>query len=143
MKNTDLKLLNDLFLLKLKAKIKTEQYELMQFLEDINNTIYYVLEGLVKVVRFFKKEYRAKEVENYEFSYTESYFKILIREMYITNIIHKNLKELKLLYQKDNLKFLNNLILKDEFILTFFKEDQKSQEFYKNNHKKIESELGL
>lgn len=142
MKNTDLKLLNDLFLLKLKLKIN-KQYKLIQFLEDINNTIYYVLEGLVKVVRYFKKEYRAKEVENFEFSYTESYFKILIREMYITNIIHKNLKELKLLYQKDNLQFLNTLILKDEFILNFFKENQSSQDFYKKNHIKIESELGI
>jgi hypothetical protein len=124
MRKEHLKILNDSILSKIDNKItKTNeyQYSIILFLEKKENVIYYILETLVKVIRFYKQEYnknlklkyekgytnKFSEELNTEFSYTESYFKSIIRQLYIVNILSDaNVIERYELYKNKDIEFL-------------------------------------
>lgn len=139
---------NELLILNIQKKIKIDEkaYELILNLENINNTIYYVLETLVKIVRYFKKETNTLNninIEDIEFAYTEAYFKSIIREIYIVNIITKNLLDYKILYKKEDKEFLLKMEKMPELIKLFILKDLDTKLFYKDYQKEIESSLSI
>lgn len=146
--NKDFIYWNELLILKIQEKIKLNEkdYKFILNLESINNTIYYVLESLVKLVRYFKKEFKLWniiEIEDLEFSYTEAYFKTIIREMYIINIIHKNLINYQHLYEKQDKEFLIKMEKMIEEIKLCIQEKQEPKIFYIKYQKEIESNIAL
>lgn len=138
---------NELLSLKINNKItlNENEYKWILDLEDKHNAIYYVLEGLIKIIRYFKNEIKQSnlldEIEDLECSYTESYFKTIMREQYITSILNINIYKYQLLYTKKDKEFLIKI---DEMIpeiksVIVNKEDIRS--FYKINQKDIEISL--
>lgn len=75
-----------------KIALDEKEYKWIIDLEYKKNKIYYILEGLIKVIRYCKKTTNYSNnmldinmIEDLECGYTESYFKIIIREQYILN----------------------------------------------------------
>lgn len=146
--NKDFTYWNELLILNIKKKIKWDEkaYNLILNLENIDNTIYYVLETLVKIIRYFKKETNILNninIEDIECAYTEAYFKSIIREIYILNIITKNLIDYKNLYKKEDKEFLLKMQNMPELIKVFILKDQDPKIFYKDSQKEIESSISI
>jgi hypothetical protein len=107
------KMLRRLLLLYQNKKIKINKHNLILILEKKENTIYYILETLIKLIRYYKKEQEeieeaVEKQENIEkkFIYTESYFKTIMQKLYITQILTVNFKKHKELYKNKELIFL-------------------------------------
>jgi hypothetical protein len=90
---------------------------LIIFLEEPKNTIFYVLETFMKLIRYYKKDIKSlkeeekeqeRELEK-EFIYTEAYLKSIMQNLYKTQLLNVNLYKQKELYKNKDLTFLENL----------------------------------
>ena len=111
------KILKRILLKYLNKKIEVNKHDLIIFLEEPKNTIFYVLETLMKLIRYYKKDIKSLKEEEKEqerelekdFIYTEAYFKSIMQNLYKTQLLNINLYNHKELYKKKDLTFLENL----------------------------------
>lgn len=157
MKKDDFELLQKNLLLSIEKKMLQNDHFLIFFLEKKENTIYYILETLIKVIRFYKEEVGEKLTDPWDleknFYYTESYFKFIMQNLYQTQIISVNLKNQSNLYINKDEEFLNNLqllLVKDpdfysDFIYYYDNLNIKNnyKELYIKNQFKIETKIGI
>lgn len=88
----------------IEKKIIENNHCLIFCLEKKENTIYYILETLIKVVRFYKSNIKEEGYDDWEtektFLYTEAYFKFIMQNLYQTQIISVNYQKKKMIYIK-------------------------------------------
>lgn len=157
MNKEHISLLWNLIYIKLIEKLKNQGNLILCF-EKLENSIYYILETLVKVVRYYKKEYNDIFSNNKDllvaFCYTEAYFKAIIRDLYVFNILDKNLYENQKLYKLKNEDILINLenlskynkSIYMDLLKLYEKNDLKKEDikiFYRKNEREIEGLIGL
>lgn len=140
----------------IEKKIIENNHYLIFCLEKKENTIYYILETLIKVVRFYKSDIKEESADwdiEKTFIYTESYFKFIMQNLYQTQIISVNYEKLYQLYINNDDEFLKNLQIlsnKDNILyqdlISYYEKFNKKENFknlYMKHQIKIETAIGV